>query len=476
MRQTNLASSITSTARPSYGSGDVVASQTTVRRVSTEIDALWQLTETLATLAAHPVAALEHVTRTAGELTAAEAAAVLLHPGSELVLASRWGIVGIPLGYKSPDIRRALDATWTATASMPIRSGTHEVGCLWVARGGGAFSADEQRVLRTLASITSLALPSLVDTKKTASRAPDVTPAATEPPRATERPHAPVAPSFDHARLVPETLHAIILPTALTGLLQAIDEGADVDAIAAPIEADPVLSTLVLRAGNCAAAGRARPTGRLREAIVFLGMQRLRTLALANFARSLVPTAGALDVLMWELAIGTSVRTQQLVLVLDAGIDADAARLAGLLHPMGTLALALGNRDRYEGVLRTSIRDDRALDDVERAAFGTDGPTVTQHLAHAWHLEPALPASLRGSGAPLALRDVLDWATHVSLSANPIWQRFVTDAGLGAAPRWVARRIAAGAHALDLDDGRSATIGAMSTVALDKTRRLLATP
>lgn len=166
MRQMSLAPAASSTARTSYPSSDFEASQDTVRRVSTEIDALWQLTETLATLVAHPVAALEHVTRTTGELTDAEAAAVLLHPGNELMLASRWGIVGVPLGYKSPDIRRLLDAAWTATASMPIRSGTHEIGCLWVARGSTPFSAGEQRVLRTLASVTSLALPTLVDARK----------------------------------------------------------------------------------------------------------------------------------------------------------------------------------------------------------------------------------------------------------------------------------------------------------------------
>ena len=78
MRQLSMAPPSTSTARTAHV--PATPAHLATQRVATEVDALWTLTETLAALVPHPGAALELVTRTAGELTHADAAAVLLHP------------------------------------------------------------------------------------------------------------------------------------------------------------------------------------------------------------------------------------------------------------------------------------------------------------------------------------------------------------------------------------------------------------
>lgn len=468
MRQLSMAPPSTNTARTTHVPSTPMHPAT--QRVATEVDALWTLTERLAALVPHPGAALELVTSTAGELTHADAAAVLLHPGSDVVLASRWGIVGVPLGYKSPEVRRTLDGTWAVTASMPIRSGSHEIGCVWVARSAPVFTAEEQRVLRTLASVTSLALPMLVDAEKIAgTSAPGASDATTFPAKPV------IAKPADHGRMVPETRRLSVFPPSLTRLLRAIDASESIDAIAAIVDTDPVLTAFVIRAGNSAADGPARPARTARDAVLFLGLQRLRALALAKFTRNLVAGGAPLDVWLWEQAIGTAVRTHQMLLVTGRIHDAEAGRLAGLLEPMGSIALATAHAERYDRALRTALRDDRPLDHVEREVFGIDGATLTQQLLHAWHLGPALAPSHRGEGES-TMRWAIVWATHVTLAANPIWRRLQEEEDRPEPPAWVTGRVAEAAYALGISADVTADAEQRSLPALAEAHRILALP
>ncbi len=436
------------------------------RRTEIEIDALWQLTEQLAHFASRPVAGLELITQTAGELTHADAAAILLRPGAELVLASRWGAVGMPLGYKSADVDQSLDAAWPVTTSLPIRRGARDVGSLWIGRSAHAFSADEERVLRTLASVTSLALPTLTEPDK-GRHATGGTQVATSVAPAMGTLGAPSATS---SALMPEARRFSVFPPSLSQLLRAIDQGLDVETIAAVVLADPVLPPLVLRASDCAAAGRTRPVESVREAIVFLGLHRIRTLALAKFLQGLVSGPRPLDALLWEQAIGTSVRNRHVVDALGLGTDEDAALLAGLLHPIGAIALASSHPERYERTLRTAITEDRPLDEAEREVFGIDGGTLTRQLLQAWHLGPALATSIRDAGGGTT-RPAIDWAAHVSLAANPMWLHYVAETG--ATVTWVQARIAGAERALGIDAVRAASITTECAAEVGKMRRLL---
>lgn len=127
------------------------------------MEALWELTEALADLLARPLTAFERVARTAAETTRTDAAATLIHTADETMLAGRWGDVGFPPGTTAPELRRLLDARWRTTAAVPLRRGTHEIGCLWVGCSRDALGADALPLLRRLGAVTSLALPALLD-------------------------------------------------------------------------------------------------------------------------------------------------------------------------------------------------------------------------------------------------------------------------------------------------------------------------
>jgi HD-like signal output (HDOD) protein len=269
--------------------------------------------------------------------------------------------------------------------------------------------------------------------------------------------------------LLPEALRLSAFPPALLRLFEALD-AANVATIAAAVHADPVLAALVIRAGNGAADGRARATRSVRESIVFLGLHRVRALALGKLLNTMLVARTPLDVFLWEQAIGIGVRARELALATTDDATADLALLAGLLHPVGAIALATAHRERYDRVLLTSIRDDRPLVDVERDEFGVASATVTRELLHAWHVEPLLRCE---HGAAAALQPTLEWASAVTLAANPAWQALTTR--LATPVRWLELRLAATTERLGLDAAVVASIAARSADAVTDVRRLFGT-
>jgi HD-like signal output (HDOD) protein len=175
--------------------------------------------------------------------------------------------------------------------------------------------------------------------------------------------------------------------------------------------------------------------------------------------------------LLWEQAVGTAARTRHLLRELEPRGDAETAMLAGLLQPIGAIALATAHPDRYERALRRSIVDDRPLDAAERETFGVDGAALTRQLLHAWHL-PSLASARDAVGERRGA--ALDWAAHVSLAANPAWQRLATE--VGTPVTWLAARIAETTPTLGLDDAHAATIAVASAAAVEELRRVLAMP
>lgn len=172
-----------------------------------------------------------------------------------------------------------------------------------------------------------------------------------------------------------------------------------------------------------------------------------------------------LDTLLWE--IGTGARARELALASTNDATADVALLAGLLHPVGAIALATAHRERYERVLLTSVRADRPLADVEREEFGVASATVTRQLLHAWHVEPLVR---REHDADEALQRALDWASAVTLAANPAWQALVV--GVETPVRWLDARIAAATDGLGLDPTVLASVTTRSADAAAEARRI----
>jgi HD-like signal output (HDOD) protein len=295
-----------------------------------------------------------------------------------------------------------------------------------------------------------------------ASVANDEAPAPAASAPSPRRPLAdtpsPARPQHDAPRLDRLTLPAF--PASLARLMTTLDETSDAKAIEAALALDPVLSALVIRAAGSAASGRVAPTRSLRDAVLALGSRDIYRLAITQLARGLVVHQGTIATFFWEQSVGTAVRAQAALEVLQCA-QSEHGYLGGLLHNVGAIALHKAVPSTYERALSTSIAEDRALEEVERATFGLEGEALTQKLLAQWHLPPHMTTLLRAPEDSIDRR-VLEWARCTSLVENSAWRTMATSArGSGDVP-WLAERSAHAAQELQLDDAELGVIHELS--------------
>ncbi|MFT3709767.1 MAG: HDOD domain-containing protein [Archangium sp.] len=164
------------------------------------------------------------------------------------------------------------------------------------------------------------------------------------------------------------------------------DPAANLDAVAQVLETDLALVTRVLRLVNSAIFGLTRKVGTVREAVVLLGLERVREVVLLvellgegghqPFLEALRERAVARSRLARLLAHGSSV--------------VDLAAESALLAEIGAHALALGAGDRYEPIWR--IKDRQVRSEREREAFGATFAEIGAVLLGMWGL-PATVAN-----------------------------------------------------------------------------------
>lgn len=165
----------------------------------------------------------------------------------------------------------------------------------------------------------------------------------------------------------------------------ADDPEATTEAVAAVVERDIAMCAKVLQLVNSAFFGLGRRVASAREAVVYLGMDTVRSLVLAveTFSRF-----GANDVPGFSieaLEAHSSGVAEAAAALSTSAVDRNDAWLAGMLHDVGLLFLA--DRDR-EGVvcLMDNVARGMTEADAQRVAFGTTHARVGAYLLALWGL------------------------------------------------------------------------------------------
>ena len=170
------------------------------------------------------------------------------------------------------------------------------------------------------------------------------------------------------------------------------------------VEADPGLTAALLRAANSAAYAPLKRIGTANGAIVRIGLAMTRRiLASAALGQSFaaVQHAGIAVDDLWAHAVATA-------LLADASAWADGphteAFTAGLLHPIGRLAMAVEDPSLYQRVVRRVHAGEAPLE-AEEAVFGRDSAQWGTEVARAWdfpdHIVDAIADCYSGEGSPL---------------------------------------------------------------------------
>jgi putative nucleotidyltransferase with HDIG domain len=197
-------------------------------------------------------------------------------------------------------------------------------------------------------------------------------------------------------RIAKDTLKLPVMPsTALAALELIRDPTASVSRITAAIGNDPMLALQVIRAASSPALGGNGAVKTLGQAVVRLGVHRLKPLVIEICARRLFTSrdgrlAEAMTV-VWEHSLAVALASRELATL--AGADGEVAYLAGLLHDIGKSILG-GLLLEVERELGESLSDAS----LALAVIQHSHRRVGVALATRWDLPAEVVAAIRDCG------------------------------------------------------------------------------
>jgi putative nucleotidyltransferase with HDIG domain len=170
------------------------------------------------------------------------------------------------------------------------------------------------------------------------------------------------------------------------------------DRVGAIVARDMAMTAKLLQLVNSAMFGVQRQISDPVQAVRFLGLETIKTLALSaqvfsSFDGRRLPgvDAGAL----WAHSLAVSERARALAALERCDATAVAEALSGgLLHDVGKLVLADGLREEYECVVKQSRISERPLFEVEQEVLGTTHAHVGAYLLGIWGLPRGIVTSV----------------------------------------------------------------------------------
>jgi len=171
------------------------------------------------------------------------------------------------------------------------------------------------------------------------------------------------------------------------------------------IDKDPVITLKILKVVNSPFYGLPRQITAINHALVFMGFNTVKNLALSIAAIGMLPrenTAGfdAHQYLLHSLATaGIAKRIGSRV------GDADPADcfIAGLLHDFGKVLLAQHMPQEYSAAVAQSLATGASLHELLAASIGTDHAEVGALLVEKWRFAPVLVETIRSQHGPAAM-------------------------------------------------------------------------
>lgn len=186
-------------------------------------------------------------------------------------------------------------------------------------------------------------------------------------------------------------------------LMTVIDDYADLATLTAKISREPSIAGRVVGIANSALFTGMRPVLSIEGAVVRLGLQRVRMLAMSALLaeqfdpRRCPPFKPAR---YWYHAISTANCASRLARF-DPELDPDIAYLAGLLHNIGVLLLAnVAPQPLAEALAEREKAPERPLAELLRERLNTDHREAGRQLLASWGLPDQIAATAgAGEGA-----------------------------------------------------------------------------
>lgn len=189
------------------------------------------------------------------------------------------------------------------------------------------------------------------------------------------------------------------LPSVIHKIMEVADStGGNAAALAEVLSKDPSLTSLILRLVNSAYYGQHRQITSIDHAIVILGFQLVKTIALgagifrdgaadghANFDREA----------FWVHSLAVATGSKMLAEALPRDLDRDVFFLSGLLHDLGKVVFDNYFNDEYRKVIALTRLQNLWIRDAELRLMDMDHCKAGFYLARKWRFPQETAMAIR---------------------------------------------------------------------------------
>lgn len=212
------------------------------------------------------------------------------------------------------------------------------------------------------------------------------------------------------------------IPAVLGRILTVVDgERSSARDLVAVIEVDQALTSRVLKLANSALFGLSRKVATVPRAVVLVGFNTVRNLALGVKVWDALAAGGQqrrkVEALWHHSALVAA--ASKLIAARLRGASPDLSFTAGLLHDVGKLVFSLKLGMRYWSIV-AAASDTNQIAALERDYLKVDHAEVGGWLSEAWRLPPEIVCAIRDHHQNESL-DRPEWSvTRVVWAANQL--------------------------------------------------------
>jgi len=184
--------------------------------------------------------------------------------------------------------------------------------------------------------------------------------------------------------------------------------------VARNVEKEQLISIKVLRLVNSASFGLAKKISSIEEAVVLLGVGKLKTMVIASGIVSAVCKIDNFDInQFWRESFSTASYAKWLANESDCNVD--VAFTAGLLSSLGTILIHLG-LEKEAMDIEQRIKNGHARPFIEKMRLGFTSQDVSAELCKVWRFSDELIIPVAQCAEPLLAEPVSKMACIIFLA------------------------------------------------------------
>lgn len=188
------------------------------------------------------------------------------------------------------------------------------------------------------------------------------------------------------------------LPSVVTKILKMVEDpetsAADMNSV---ISQDPTLTAKVLKLVNSAFYGFSRQISTVREAVVILGFNRVKSLTLSASVFEVFQGAGTEQfdrVGLWKHSIATGIGAE----IIGDRIhyqNSEEVLVGGILHNIGKIIIDLYFHDELKQIFDYIEDNDCLMLEAEQEILGVGHPEIGAWLTEQWNLPDQITSAIR---------------------------------------------------------------------------------